>query len=137
MYPAYPPPSAAAVELHTKLRAFMQQEVFPRELDFRRHRELHGPHDHSVPPAIEELKGIAEAQGLWNLFLPHVSGLTQLEYATLAELTGWSMELAPEALNCSAPDTGNMELLHLLGTEEQRQRWLEPLLAGSSGRRSR
>src|SRR5690606_13835674 len=68
--------------------------------------------------------------GLWNLFLPAVSGLTNVQYAPLAEITGRSPQLAPEALNCSAPDTGNMELLHLFGTEDQRQRWLEPLLDG-------
>ena len=79
---------------------------------------------------VEELKVEARERGLWNLFLPSESGLTQLEYATLAELTGWSNDLAPEALNCQAPDTGNMELLHLFGTEEQQERWLRPLLDG-------
>ena len=79
---------------------------------------------------IEELKAKARERGLWNLFLPSESGLTQLEYAPLAELTGWSNELAPEAMNCQAPDTGNMELLHLIGTEEQKALWLTPLLDG-------
>jgi acyl-CoA dehydrogenase len=83
-----------------------------------------------VPPVIERLKKEARERELWNLFLPAESGLTQLAYAPIAELTGWSNDLAPEAMNCSAPDTGNMELLHLLGTEEQKRRWLEPLLAG-------
>jgi acyl-CoA dehydrogenase len=77
---------------------------------------------------VEE--ALARERGLWNLFLPSESGLTQLEYATLAELSGWSNELAPEALNCQAPDTGNMELLHLFGTDEQKKEWLEPLLDG-------
>ena len=67
---------------------------------------------------------------MWNLFLPAVSGLSNLEYAPLAELTGWSMDIAPEALNCSAPDTGNMETLHLFATDEQRVQWLQPLLNG-------
>ena len=72
-----------------------------------------------MPPVVEELKSHGQERGLWNLFLPSESGLTQLEYAPLAELTGWSIELAPEAINCAAPDTGNMELLHLFGTEQQ------------------
>ena len=70
-----------------------------------------------MPPVVEELKKTARELGLWNLFLPSESGLTQLEYAPLAELTGWSLHLAPEATNCAAPDTGNMELLHLVGTD--------------------
>ena len=89
-----------------------------------------GPNDHTVPPVVEDLKKLAKDRGLWNLFLPAVSGLTNLEYAPLAELSGWSMELAPEALNCAAPDTGNMETLHLFATEEQSKQWLEPLLNG-------
>ena len=83
-----------------------------------------------MPPIIEELKILARERGLWNLFLPAVSGLNNLEYAPLAELSGWSMEIAPEVLNCAAPDTGNMETLHLFATEQQRKDWLEPLLAG-------
>ena len=86
------------------------------------------PHD--LPPVVEELKAAARQRGLWNLFLPEVSGLSLLDYAPLAELTGWSPEIAPEALNCAAPDTGNMEVLHLVGTDEQKRRWLDPLLAG-------
>jgi acyl-CoA dehydrogenase len=86
------------------------------------------PHD--VPAVMEELKAEARGLGLWNLFLPAESGLSVLDYAGLAELTGWSPEIAPEALNCSAPDTGNMEVLHLFGTDEQKAAWLEPLLAG-------
>ena len=104
--------------------------MFPREAAYGAYRDEHGHDDHTVPPVVEELKVLARERGLWNLFLPSESGLTQLEYATLAELSGWSNELAPEALNCQAPDTGNMELLHLFGTDEQKQQWLEPLLAG-------
>ena len=130
IYPVYPEPSAKAVELHAKLTAFVQERVIPAEAVARRFRDTHGPQHHGVPPVLDELKAEARSQGLWNLFLPDESGLTQLEYATLAELTGWSAELAPEAVNCSAPDTGNMELLHLLGTDEQKERWLHPLLEG-------
>ncbi len=130
MYPAYPAPSARAVELHAELVDFMRAEVFPAEAEYDDFRAQAGPEDHTVPPVVEALKSAARRRGLWNLFLPSESGLTQLEYATLAELTGWSTEIAPEALNCQAPDTGNMELLHLIGTEEQRARWLTPLLDG-------
>ncbi len=83
---------------------------------------------------LEELKALARERGLWNLFLPHTheygAGLTNLQYAPLAEITGRSVWIAPEAMNCSAPDTGNMELLSLFGTGEQKRRWLEPLLDG-------
>ena len=129
LYTTLPEPSAHAVELHEKLVAFMRDEVFPGEKAYHAFRASSAD-PHAVPPVLEELKTKARAQGLWNLFLPSESGLTQLEYATLAELTGWSLEIAPEALNCAAPDTGNMELLHLLGTEEQKRQWLEPLLDG-------
>jgi acyl-CoA dehydrogenase len=79
---------------------------------------------------VEELKADARSRGLWNLFLPAVSGLSTLDYAPVAEVSGWSPTIAPEAINCQAPDTGNMEILHLFGTDEQRTHWLEPLLAG-------
>ncbi|MGO4255421.1 acyl-CoA dehydrogenase family protein [Marmoricola sp. RAF53] len=131
MYPAYAAPSAKALALHEDLLAFLRDEVFPREAAYEAFRHGAGADDHDVPPQVEELKVLAKRRGLWNLFLPHESGLTQLEYAPIAELTGWSLDLAPEALNCQAPDTGNMELLHLLGTEEQKKQWLEPLLDGS------
>lgn len=122
--------SAKASDYHKRLSDFMTEYVFPAEADYDKYRDEAGPHDHTVPPVIEELKVKARAQGLWNLFLPAESGLTNLEYAPLAEITGWSLEIAPEALNCAAPDTGNMETLHLFATEEQRKQWLEPLLAG-------
>jgi acyl-CoA dehydrogenase len=131
MYPSYPAPSARAVELYDELVDFMRAEVFPGEAAYESYRDEAGPGDHSVPPVIEELKVKARERGLWNLFLPSESGLTQLEYAPLAELSGWSNELAPEAMNCQAPDTGNMELLHLIGTDAQKEQWLEPLLDGS------
>ena len=122
--------SAKAQDYHKRLSAFMTEFVFPAEAAYERYRREAGPNDHSVPPIIEELKVLAKERGLWNLFLPAVSGLTNLEYAPLAELSGWSMEIAPEVLNCAAPDTGNMETLHLFATEEQRKQWLEPLLDG-------
>ena len=108
----------------------MTEFVFPAEASYDEYRREAGPDDHTVPPVVEELKALAKERGLWNLFLPSISGLTNLEYAPLAELTGWSMEIAPEVINCAAPDTGNMETLHLFATEEQRKQWLEPLLDG-------
>src|SRR5581483_3445995 len=122
--------SATAQDYHKRLTEFMTQYVFPAEDEYERYRAEKGPGDHSVPPIIEELKGLARERGLWNLFLPSVSGLSNADYAPLAELTGWSMEIAPEATNCAAPDTGNMETLHLFATDQQRKQWLEPLLAG-------
>jgi acyl-CoA dehydrogenase len=79
---------------------------------------------------MERLKESARSRRLWNLFLPAVSGLTNLDYAPIAEISGWSPVIAPEAINCQAPDTGNMEVLHMFGTAEQKARWLQPLLAG-------
>lgn len=121
----------AANDLYRKLTDFMTAHVIPAEAEYLRYRAEAGPDDHTVPPVVEELKVLARERGLWNLFLPAVSGLTNLEYAPLAELTGWSLDIAPEALNCSAPDTGNMETLHLFASEEQRRRWLKPLLDGA------
>ncbi|SDO89752.1 acyl-CoA dehydrogenase [Klenkia soli] len=123
-------PSSTALDLHARMVDFLRDEVLPAEAEYEAHRRAAGPDGHDAPPVVERLKKAAQAQGLWNLFLPSESGLTQLEYAPIAELSGWSLELAPEAINCAAPDTGNMELLHLLGSPEQQQRWLEPLLAG-------
>jgi acyl-CoA dehydrogenase len=122
--------SAKAQDYHKRLSAFMTEFVFPAEAAYHQYRAEAGPTDHTVPPVVEELKALAKERGLWNLFLPSISGLTNLEYAPLAELTGWSMEIAPEVTNCAAPDTGNMETLHLFATEEQRKQWLEPLLDG-------
>jgi acyl-CoA dehydrogenase len=122
--------SAKASDYHKRLSEFITDYVFPAEAEYDKYREEAGPKDHTVPPVIEELKIKAKAAGLWNLFLPSESGLTNLDYASLAELTGWSLEIAPEATNCAAPDTGNMETLHLFATEEQSEKWLKPLLAG-------
>jgi acyl-CoA dehydrogenase len=120
--------SAKAQDYHKRLTAFMTEFVFPAEAEYERYRTAQGPDDHTVPPIMEQLKVLARERGLWNLFLPAVSRLTNTEYAPLAELTGWSGEIAPEAINCAAPDTGNMEILHMFGTEQQRKDWLEPLL---------
>ena len=122
--------SAKGQEYHDKLTDFMVEHVFPAEAAYDAYREEKGPKDFTVPPVVEDLKKLAKAQGLWNLFLPSESGLSNLEYAPLAEISGWSTEIAPEAINCAAPDTGNMETLHLFATEEQRTQWLQPLLAG-------
>ena len=122
--------SAKAADHHRRLTDFMVDHVLPAEKSYDEYRAVAGPGDFTVPPVVEELKKAARESGLWNLFLPSVSGLTNLEYAPLAELSGWSTEIAPEAMNCAAPDTGNMEVLHMFGTDEQKNRWLDPLLAG-------
>jgi acyl-CoA dehydrogenase len=125
-----PAPSPRAQQLHEAMLGFMRERVLPAESEYLTHRRTAGVDGHEVPPVIEELKIEARRRGLWNLFLPSESGLTQLEYAPIAEVSGWSNDLAPEAINCQAPDTGNMELLHLLGSPQQKQEWLAPLLAG-------
>ena len=122
--------SAKGADYHQRLTGFMVEEVFPAEKSYDEYRAAAGPGDFTVPPVVEELKKKARQRGLWNLFLPAESGLTNLEYAPLAELSGWSTEIAPEVINCAAPDTGNMEVLHMFGTDEQKQQWLEPLLKG-------
>src|SRR3954464_4452089 len=123
-------PSDRARELYSAMVDFMRDRVLPAEAAYEEYRVQAGPDDPPAPPAVEALKIRARSLGLWNLFLPAESGLTQLEYAPIAELSGWSNDIAPEAINCAAPDTGNMELLHLLGTEQQKKEWLEPLLNG-------
>jgi len=113
-----------------KLEAFMADHIYPAETRFFHEARTLGPW--RVYPAVEKLKPLARAQGLWNLFMPPGEGrdgLTNLEYAPLCEIMGRSL-LAPEVFNCSAPDTGNMEVLHRYGSPEQKARWLEPLLAG-------
>ena len=119
-------------EYRDKLLAFMDEHVYPAEPVYREQMAAAGdPHFH--PPVLEDLKAEARKQGLWNLFHPHAEwgpGLTNMEYAPLAEITGRSPDLAPEAINCNAPDTGNMEVLTLFGTDEHKEKWLKPLLAG-------
>lgn len=123
-------PSPAAQEIIERLNRFMDEFVYPSEPTYQAQLEANGPRSHEVPEIIEELKVEARRQGLWNLFLPALSGLTHLDYAHIAEITGRSPYIAPEALNCSAPSTGNMEILHMFGTPEQQERWLEPLMDG-------
>src|SRR6478672_4170158 len=120
--------------LREQLLAFMDEHVYPAEQVYHEQIAESGqPHFH--PPVMEELKARARDQGLWNLWLPHDTeghsspGLTNVEYASLAEIMGRS-HIAPEAFNCAAPDTGNMEVLTLFGTPEQKDRWLAPLLEG-------
>ena len=107
---------------------FMRSHVFPAEPVWAAQLAENGPHSH--PPVMEELKAEARRRGLWNLFLPQSSGLSNVDYAAVAEISGWSPVIAPEAINCQAPDTGNMETLELFATPAQREQWLEPLLAG-------
>ncbi|MBA4035811.1 MAG: acyl-CoA dehydrogenase [Bradyrhizobium sp.] len=124
------PESQKIVELKHRLQSFMDRHVYPNEERFYREAEELGPW--KVFPIVEELKPRAKEEGLWNLFLPeseHGAGLTNLEYAPLCEIMGRS-HLAPELFNCSAPDTGNMEVLARYGTREHQERWLKPLLAG-------
>ncbi|WP_137872676.1 acyl-CoA dehydrogenase family protein [Rhodococcus sp. Q] len=118
-------------DLQSRLTAFMQDRVLPAEA-IAAEQLASKPDWWGAPPIMADLKAAAKRQGLWNLFLParEGAGLTNLEYAPLAELTGWSPTIAPEAVNCNPPDTGNMELLHLYGTPEQKQEWLIPLLDG-------
>jgi acyl-CoA dehydrogenase len=117
---------------HEKLASFMDNEIYPAEPVYMAEMRAAGdPNFH--PPVLEHLKEEARSRGLWNLFHPHPEwgpGLTNVEYAPLAELLGRSFELAPEATNSNPPDTGNMEILTLFGTDEQKERWLKPLLAG-------
>ena len=122
--------SPKAQEYLSRLQDFMADHVLPAEKEYA--TWLAGAHGQprETPTVIDRLKVEAKARGLWNLFLPEVSGLSNVEYAPLAEATGWSAMLAPEAINCQAPDTGNMEVLHMFGTTEQKSMWLTPLLEG-------
>jgi acyl-CoA dehydrogenase len=123
--------SPRAREIYRKLAAFMETHVYPNEKAFEAQIEAGGRW--RPAPLSEELKARARAEGLWNLFLPgseYGAGLTNVEYAPMAELMGRSAHFAPEVFNCSAPDTGNMEVLVRYGTEEQKERWLRPLLEG-------
>ena len=126
--------SPRAADLQSRLQAFMDEHVYPAEAIYEEQMASAGdPHAH--PQIVEDLKAEARRRGLWNLFMPHTTEWTpdpvsNLDYAHLAELSGRSIHLAPEAMNCSAPDTGNMEVLALFGTPEQQDTWLQPLLAG-------
>ena len=122
--------SPRASALRQRVCDFMEEHIYPHERRYYEEAEKLGPW--AVYPVVEELKPRARAAGLWNLFLPassHGAGLSNLEYAPLCEVMGRS-HLAPEVFNCSAPDTGNMEVLERYGTAEHKERWLKPLLAG-------
>ena len=120
--------SDRALDWHARVRRFLDEQVIPREAEyFAQVRE----DSNRQPPVMETMKAAAKEVGLWNMFLPgeHGAGLTNLEYAPLAEMMGrhlWSAEV----FNCNAPDTGNMEVLHMYGNAEQQARWLKPLMAG-------
>lgn len=124
--------SDSAKELQSTLLAFMESHVYPAEAVYDQQMAASGD-PHHQPEILEELKAEARRQGLWNLFHPHPDSgpaLTNLDYAPLAEIMGRS-RIASEACNCNAPDTGNMEVLELFGTEEHREKYLEPLLDGT------
>lgn len=138
--------SERSLEYQGKLTEFMDECIYPAEAVYEQQmRESVDPHH--FPAILDELKAEAKKRGLWNLFHPHLGaggtggagsaggdsnrpGLTNAEYAPLAEIMGRSMHLAPEACNCNAPDTGNMEVFELYGTDEHREKYLEPLLSG-------
>ena len=123
-------PSQRVVELSESLNDFMDSHVYPAEPVYA---EQVAANRWATPPVINELKAEARSRGLWNLFMPdsdYGAGLTNLEYAPLCEIMGRSLAIAPVATNCAAPDTGNMEILAVFGTEDQKARWLEPLLQG-------
>ncbi|GAA2886419.1 acyl-CoA dehydrogenase [Actinoplanes cyaneus] len=119
---------ATTEDYRKRLLAFMDEHVYPAEDEYHA-----GGDGWEAPPVLEDLKNAAKAAGLWNLFLPgeHGAGLTNLQYAPLAEIMGRSPAIAPPALNCNAPDTGNMEVLAEFGTPAQQEQWLKPLLEGS------
>ena len=118
-----------------RVEAFMDAEVYPAEATLREQiDQLAADDSWTFPAIVGEVQAKAKAQGLWNFFLPdktYGAGLTNLQYAPIAEITGRSIQLAPAAFNCSAPDTGNMEVLAMFGTDEQKKQWLEPLLEGT------
>src|SRR3989449_3092323 len=118
--------SEKAKDLQRRVAAFMNDHIYPNEATY--HRQIAEGDRWRPVPIIEELKPKARAAGLWNLFLPaseHGAGLTNLEYAPLCEIMG-RVVMAPEIFNCSAPDTGNMEVIERYGTPEHKERWLKP-----------
>ena len=126
-------PSPRAVELRDRIRAFLDEHVFPVELAAMRAIDEEVAPGVSYPEILVEIRARARAEGLWNLFMPderYGAGLTNVEYAVLCEEMGRSPAIAPMAFNCAAPDTGNMEILAEHGSDEQRERWLQPLLDG-------
>lgn len=125
--------SARSLRLQGRMTLFLAEDIIPAEHRYEEQIRLALP-SRPNPAALEQLKEKARSLGLWNLFLPHREKghepLSNLDYAPIAELSGRSVFLAPESINCSAPDTGNMELLSMFGTSEQKKQWLEPLMAG-------
>ncbi len=131
-------------ELSAEVLAFMDSHVYPNEHVFDEQlAALDNPFAWSTAPVLREIRAEARSRGMWNFFLPGDTGglgagLTNLQYAPIAEITGRSGHLAPAAFNCAAPDTGNMEVLHMFGTPEQKERWLDAAARRRpSGRRSR
>ena len=125
-----PPPSPRSAELAKRVTAFMEEHIYPAEPAFE--REVRDGDHWDEPPVMRELKRKAHAAGLWNMFVPKKhdpNGLSVAEYAPLCEIMGRS-PIGAEPFNCSAPDTGNMETLMLYGSDAQKKRWLEPLMAG-------
>ncbi len=127
--------SDRSLQLQEQVRAFLDERVYPAEHTFEEQAAVNraAGEPFTTPAILHELKASAREQGLWNLFLPDAewgAGLSVLDYAPIAELSGRSLAIAPEAMNCSAPDTGNMEILAMFGTDEQKQQWLRPLLDG-------
>lgn len=122
--------SVKTKEMIKRVRQFLDEHILPLENDYlKNHTEDPNWKNWSVDSRVEALKAKAKAAGLWNLFLPEISGLSNLEYAPIAEITGHSL-LAPEIFNCNAPDTGNMEVIWKYGSEAQKEQWLKPLLDG-------
>jgi acyl-CoA dehydrogenase len=119
--------SPKTFDMSEKLRAFMDKHIYPNEQRYS--LEISSGDRWQPVQLIEDLKAKAKKEGLWNLFLPDISGLSNLEYALLAEIMG-RVSWASEVFNCSAPDSGNIEVLHLYGTDEQKEKWLKPLLDG-------
>ena len=119
--------SEKTLDLQKRVGAFMDEHIYPNEMAYV--EKINSGDRWQPPELIGDLKTTAKEEGLWNLFLPDVSGLSNLEYAPLAEIMG-RVTWASEVFNCSAPDTGNMEVLHLYGTPEQKEKWLKPLLDG-------
>ncbi|MBA8817548.1 alkylation response protein AidB-like acyl-CoA dehydrogenase, partial [Microbacterium halimionae] len=123
-------PDSTAHEITERARTFLTEHVLPAEpiLD---QQLAAAPEDWAVKPIVRDLQQKARDESLWNLFLPgeNGAGLTNLQYAPVAEVTGWSQRLAPVAFNCAAPDTGNMEVLNDFGTPAQKEQWLEPLMS--------
>lgn len=127
--------SERSLQLQEQVQRFLDEHVYPAEHTFEQQAAANraAGNPFRTPEVLGELKQVARGQGLWNLFLPDErfgAGISVLDYAPIAELSGRSLAIAPEAMNCSAPDTGNMELIAMFGTDEQHEQWLRPLLDG-------